>query len=138
MTNSSNPKTESISPKPRRWRRILIWGGVGLGVTTIAVGTAATWFVKEKLAPMIGDIVGNIVQRPVIVGPVERVTPTSIRFGPSSIPATENNPNNASTEAENRQQCSRFYKVVDGFIIYFIYCIDIDDDVRGTHSKFMF
>ncbi|MDY7024063.1 MAG: DUF748 domain-containing protein, partial [Cyanobacteriota bacterium] len=99
MTNSSDPNTESISPKPRRWRRILIWGGVGLGVTTIAVGTAATWFVKERLAPIIGDIVGNIVQRPVIVGPVERVTPTSIRFGPSSIPATENNPNNASTEA---------------------------------------
>ena len=99
MTNPPNPNTENTSRPRRRLRRVLIWGTVGLGVTTITVGTAATWFVKNRLAPMVGDIVGGIVQRPVIVGPVERVTPISIRFGRSLIPATDNNPNNATTEA---------------------------------------
>lgn len=99
MTNSPNPNPENTSRPRRRLRRILIWGGVGLGVSTIAIGTAATWFVRNRLAPLVGDIVGGIVQRPVIVGPVERVTPISIRFGASAIPATANNPNNATTEA---------------------------------------
>ncbi len=114
MTNPPNPNSEPDPSDPnqsesdpldqtpsehRRWRRLLIWGGVGLGVGTLAVGTAATWFVRNRIAPIVGDVVGGIVQRPVRVGPVERVTPTSIRFGPSSIPPTATNPNTASTDA---------------------------------------
>jgi translocation and assembly module TamB len=57
MTNPPNPNTENTSRPRRRLRRVLIWGTVGLGVTTITVGTAATWFVKNRLAPMVGDIV---------------------------------------------------------------------------------
>ena len=114
MTNSPNPNSEpdpsdsdQSEPDPsdsdqsqhRRWRRLLLWGGCGLGIGTLAVGTAATWFVRNKIAPIVGDVVGGIVQRPVKVGPVEQITPSSIRFGPSSIPPTATNPNTATTDA---------------------------------------
>ncbi|WP_413160973.1 translocation/assembly module TamB domain-containing protein [Capilliphycus salinus ALCB114379] len=99
MTNSPNPNSESTSPRRRRWRRVLIWGGVGLGVTTIAAGTTAIWFIQNRLAPMVGGIVEGIIERPVTVGPVERVTFSSLRFGRSSIPATPTSDTNATTEA---------------------------------------
>ena len=99
MTNSPDSNSESTSPRRRRWRRVLIWGGVGLGVTTIAAGTTAIWFIQNRLAPLVGDIVGGIVQRPVTVGPVERVTLSSLRFGRSSMPKTPTSDSNATTEA---------------------------------------
>ncbi|EAW39360.1 translocation/assembly module TamB domain-containing protein [Lyngbya sp. PCC 8106] len=98
MTNSPDPNSESTSPR-RRWRRVLIWGGVGLGVTTIAAGTTAIWFIQNQLAPMVGGIVEGIIERPVTVGPVERFTLSSLRFGRSVMPATPTSDSNATTEA---------------------------------------
>ncbi|ERT08115.1 hypothetical protein M595_1921 [Lyngbya aestuarii BL J] len=99
MTNSPDSNSESTSPRRRRWRRVLIWGGVGLGVTTIAAGTTAIWFINNQLAPMVGGIVEGIIERPVTVGPVDRFTLSSLRFGRSVMPATPTSDSNATTEA---------------------------------------
>ncbi|MEB3885644.1 translocation/assembly module TamB domain-containing protein [Lyngbya sp. CCY1209] len=99
MTNSPNPSTEPTPRPVRRWRRRLIWGGVGLGVTSIAIAGGVSWFVKSRLAPIIAETLEGIIDRPVEVGPVERFGIISIRFGPSAIPPTATNPNTASLEA---------------------------------------
>lgn len=88
MTNTPNPNSESILPRRRRLKRILLWGGLGCGVTLLAVGTTASWLIRYRLAPIISNVLEGILQRPVDVGPLERFTLNSIRFGHSSIPAT--------------------------------------------------
>jgi len=99
MTNSPNPSTEPTPRPVRRWRRRLIWGGVGLGVTSIAIAGGVSWFVYTRLAPLIAQALENTLQRPVEVGPVEGFGIIRIRFGRSVIPPTETNPNTASAEA---------------------------------------
>lgn len=88
MTNTPNPNSESILPRRRRLKRILLWGGMGCGVTLLAVGTTASWLIRYRLAPIISNVLEGILQRPVDVGPLERFTLNSIRFGHSSIPPT--------------------------------------------------
>ncbi len=99
MTNSPNPNSEPILHPRRRLRRILVWGGVGCGVTLLTVGTTAAWFIRYRLAPIIGGVLETIVQRPVNVGPIERFTLNSIRFGNSSIPPTATDTDKAEAEA---------------------------------------
>ncbi|MGF1492122.1 MAG: translocation/assembly module TamB domain-containing protein [Microcoleaceae cyanobacterium] len=82
-----------------RWRRLLLWGGAGLGVGAIAVSIAATWFVRNRLVPIISSVLENTAQRPIEVGPLERITPTSIRFGRSVVPPIEADSSTASAEA---------------------------------------
>ncbi|MGC9526424.1 MAG: translocation/assembly module TamB domain-containing protein [Limnospira sp.] len=99
MTNSPNPTPEPTPRPVRRWRRRLIWGGVGLGVTSIAIAGGVSWFVYTRLTPLIAQALENSLQRPVEVGSVESFGIIRVRFGPSVIPPTETNPNTASAEA---------------------------------------
>lgn len=71
MTNSPNPNSESIVPRRRRLKRILLWGGMGCGVTLLAVGTTASWLIRYRLAPIISNVLEGILQRRVDVGPLK-------------------------------------------------------------------
>jgi translocation and assembly module TamB len=99
MPNSPNPNSESIVRPRWRLRRILFWGGVGCGVTLLTLGTTASWLIRYRLAPIISNVLEGIIQRPADVGPVERITLNSIRFGRSSIPATATDTDRAEVGA---------------------------------------
>jgi translocation and assembly module TamB len=69
----------------------------------VSLGTwfAAAWFIRNRLAPIVAGQLTNLLQRPVEVGQIQPFTftdPTTIRVGPSAIPPTATNPNNASVE----------------------------------------
>ncbi|MGB3404834.1 MAG: translocation/assembly module TamB domain-containing protein [Microcoleaceae cyanobacterium] len=103
MTNS--PINNEPNPRRRhRLRRVLIWGGIGLGVASLGTWFAAAWFIRNRLAPIVAGQLSNLLQRPVEVGQIQPFTftdPTTIRVGPSTIPPTATNPNNASVEGIN-------------------------------------
>lgn len=102
MTNVSPMNNEPDPRRPRRLRRLLIWGGIGVGVGALGTWFAAAWFIRNRLAPIVATQLENLLQRPVEVGQIQPFTftePTKIRVGPSAIPPTETNPNNASVEA---------------------------------------
>lgn len=101
MTNRSPSNNEPNPDERRRLRRLLIWGGIGLGVVSLGVWASATWFIRNKLAPIIASQLENTLQRPVKVGQIEPFTftePTTIKVGASAIPPTDTNPNTASVE----------------------------------------
>ncbi|MDS3862178.1 translocation/assembly module TamB domain-containing protein [Thermosynechococcaceae cyanobacterium BACA0444] len=101
MSNSSQPG-ENNSPNLRRRSRLVAWRrpifvGLGLTVATLGgLGWRAWIYINTELSPQIAHRVASILQRPVELGAVERVSLTSIRFGPSAIPAQ------AGTEAETK------------------------------------
>jgi len=99
MSNSPNHNSEAILHPRRRLRRILIWGGVGSGITLLTLGTVAAWFIRYRLAPIVSNTLETIIQRPVNVGSVERFTLNSIRFGKSLIPPTATDTDKAVAEA---------------------------------------
>jgi translocation and assembly module TamB len=101
MTNLSPLNNEPDPRRPRRLRRLLIWGGIGVGVGALGTWFAAAWFIRNKLAPIVAGQLENLLQRPVEVGTIQPFTftePTTIKVGPSAIPPTATNPNNASVE----------------------------------------
>ncbi|MDA0865902.1 MAG: hypothetical protein O2890_05705, partial [Cyanobacteria bacterium] len=111
MTNSFNepdppndePELEpdhggTSSGPQRRWgRTFLILGSVGL--LGVAGGTGWAWiFVNERLAPWASDLLTETLGRPVALGPVEQVSPLGVRFGPSAIPPTADDPDAVAIE----------------------------------------
>lgn len=94
MTNEPNPgeenRPDSNQPQRdrRRWRRVLL----PLSAVTVAGLAGGLWwgwvFVHEQLAPLVEKNLSQTVKRPVKLGRVERFTLTSLRFGPSEVPAT--------------------------------------------------
>jgi translocation and assembly module TamB len=101
MTNLSPLNNEPDPRRPRRLRRWLIWGGIGVGVGALGTWFAAAWFIRNKLAPIVAGQLENLLQRPVEVGTIQPFTftePTTIKVGPSVIPPTATNPNTASVE----------------------------------------
>jgi len=99
MTNSDDDKKQ-LAPHPqRRWWRILLLSGTGVGILGLVGVVAAREWVREKLAPIVASEVSKTLKRPVQIGRLERFTPTSLRFGRSSVPATATDPDYASTEA---------------------------------------
>ncbi|MEG5139019.1 MULTISPECIES: translocation/assembly module TamB domain-containing protein [unclassified Microcoleus] len=99
MTNSDDDKKQ-LAPHPqRRWWRILLLSGTGVGILGLVGAVAAREWVREKLAPLVASEVSQTLKRPVQIGSLERFTPTSLRFGRSSVPATATDPDYASTEA---------------------------------------
>jgi translocation and assembly module TamB len=57
------------------------------------------FFVYKQLAPQVESTVTKLLNRPVKLGPVEGFSPTGLRFGASSLPATSIDPDRATTEA---------------------------------------
>ncbi len=99
MTNSDDRKNQ-LAPRPqRRWWRLLLLSGTGVGILgLVAVALAQAW-VRDKLAPLVESEVSQTLKRPVKIGGLERFSLTSLRFGRSIVPATATDPDYAATEA---------------------------------------
>ena len=99
MTNSHDD-TNQLAPRPhRRWWRLVLLSGTGLGIIALVGAAVALAWVREKLAPLVENQVSQLLDRPVQVGRLERFSLTSLRFGRSTVPATATDPDYASTEA---------------------------------------
>jgi translocation and assembly module TamB len=99
MTNSHDD-TKQLAPRPhRRWWRLVLLSGTGLGIIALVGAAVALAWVREKLAPLVETQVSQLLDRPVQVGRLERFSLTSLRFGRSTVPATPTDPDYASTEA---------------------------------------
>ena len=99
MTNSDDDKNQ-LAPRPhRRWWRLLLLSGTGLGILGLIGAMVAQAWVREKLAPIVESEVSQTLKRPIKIGSLERFSPTSLRFGRSTLPATATDPDYASTEA---------------------------------------
>ncbi len=99
MTNSDDDKIQLAPRSGRRWWRLLLLSGTGLGLVALVGAVAAREWVREKLAPIVASEVSQTLKRPVQIGRLERFSPTSLRFGRSTVPATPTDPDYASTEA---------------------------------------
>ena len=100
MTNSHDDDTKQLAPRPhRRWWRLVLLSGTGLGIIALVGAAVALAWVREKLAPLVETQVSLLLDRPVQVGRLERFSLTSLRFGRSTVPATPTDPDYASTEA---------------------------------------
>ena len=101
------PPPNSNEPTPpsseRVWLRRLRRYGIPIGGLTLVGLAAGGWwgwmFVNEKLSPLIAENLSQSLKRPVKLGRVERVTLTSLRVGPSELPATETDPDQLSIGA---------------------------------------
>ncbi|MEG4057797.1 MULTISPECIES: translocation/assembly module TamB domain-containing protein [unclassified Microcoleus] len=99
MTNSDDNKNQ-LAPRPhRRWWRLLLLSGTGLGILALVAAAVGYQWVREKLAPLVETEVSQLLKRPVQLGRLEGFSPTSLRFGRSTLPATPTDPDYASTEA---------------------------------------
>ncbi|MEG4092436.1 translocation/assembly module TamB domain-containing protein [Microcoleus sp. Pol12B4] len=99
MTNSDDNKNQ-LAPRPhRRWWRLLLLSGTGLGILALVGAAVGYHWVREKLAPLVETEVSQLLKRPVQLGRLEGFSLTSLRFGRSTLPATPTDPDYASTEA---------------------------------------
>ncbi|MBD0393796.1 MAG: translocation/assembly module TamB, partial [Microcoleus sp. C1-bin4] len=99
MTNSHDD-TNQLAPRPhRRWWRLVLLSGTGLGIIALVGAAVGYQWVREKLAPLVETEVSQLLKRPVQLGRLERFSLTSLRFGRSTLPATPTDPDYASTEA---------------------------------------
>jgi translocation and assembly module TamB len=99
MTNSDDDKKQLAPRSGRRWWRILLVSGTGVGILGLVGAVAAREWVQEKLAPLVASEVSQTLKRPVQIGRLERFSPIGLRFGRSTVPATPTDPDYASTEA---------------------------------------
>lgn len=122
MTNAPNPNNESETQEeqlpptepdeemgehsPRQRPVWLLWvgrAGLGLGIILLISAIGGAWygwrFVNRRLSPLVSQTLSELINRPVELGPVEGFTPTSLRFGPSRLPSTATDADNAAVEA---------------------------------------
>ncbi|MGB3262714.1 MAG: translocation/assembly module TamB domain-containing protein [Microcoleus sp.] len=99
MTNSDDDKNQLAARPGRRWWRLLLLSGTGLGILGLVGAVVAQEWVRTNLAPLVESEVSQTLKRPVQIGKLERFSPTGLRFGRSSVPATSTDPDYASTEA---------------------------------------
>jgi len=86
-------------PQRRRWGR---WVALG-GLMTSGLGLGGLWYgrywLEREFSPWLAAELSKSLQRPVQLGPVERITWQGVRFGPSVVPPTPQQPNFLATEA---------------------------------------
>ncbi len=99
MTNSDDDKNQLAPRSGRRWWRLLLLSGTGVGILGLIGAMVAQAWVREKLAPIVETEVSQTLKRPVQLGRLEGFSLTSLRFGRSTLPATATDPDYASTEA---------------------------------------
>ncbi|MGB5971044.1 MAG: translocation/assembly module TamB domain-containing protein [Spirulinaceae cyanobacterium] len=110
MTNTPNPDNEPESnqqpeltpptPPPRRRRRRL-WFSL-TGILLVGIGGGLTWgwiFLHQKLSPLVEKQLIQVLGRPIDLGELESVGLGGLEFGPTSVPATADDPDSASVEA---------------------------------------
>ncbi|MGF1518523.1 MAG: translocation/assembly module TamB domain-containing protein [Nodosilinea sp.] len=106
MTSSQEPEpSEELEPSPepgpggsRRWRAVGIVVGAGL-VLGGAVALGGWVWSRNHLAPWLSEQLSETLNRPVELGPVERVGISGVRLGPSTIPPTPTDPDTLSLAA---------------------------------------
>ncbi len=108
MTNLPNPGSEpSPNAQPpennqrhrrgdRPWQRRVRQIGIPLSVVTLAGIAGGLWwgrnFVYYELVPLVETNLSQTLKRPVNLGKVEAFSLTSLKIGPSAIPATPTDP----------------------------------------------
>ncbi|TVQ11719.1 MAG: hypothetical protein EA368_05160 [Leptolyngbya sp. DLM2.Bin27] len=83
-------------------RRLLAVGlGVGTGLFVLGSGTAIGGWLwsRDNLVPLLETELSEVLNRPVELGPIERVRLSGVRLGPSTIPPTPSDPDTLSLEA---------------------------------------
>lgn len=99
----TQPPEQNNRPNRRLWLMILSRFGIpliGVGAIAIAFGAWYGWrFINDDLAPLVQNNLSELLDRPVQLGNVERVSINSLRFGRSQIPATTSDADRASVEA---------------------------------------
>ncbi|MDX2254391.1 MAG: translocation/assembly module TamB domain-containing protein [Pseudanabaenaceae cyanobacterium bins.39] len=77
--------------------------GVGILLTLTATGLGGVWygryFLNERLSPLLQSELSKALKRPLQLGQVERVGLSSIRFGKSIVPPTEQEANFLAVDA---------------------------------------
>jgi translocation and assembly module TamB len=74
------------------WRKVMI------ALFIVLLGSAGSgliygwYFLQRKLVPLIETEAGNYLHRPLDLGKLKTISPTGARFGSSTLPATNNNP----------------------------------------------
>jgi translocation and assembly module TamB len=103
-SNREQPKRSLDEIKP--WRFILTRTGLFFsffsGSVLLCGVTGANWgriYAQEKLTPQIAQLLSESIDRPVQLGAVQQVSPTGIRLGASTIPATETDRDQVEIEA---------------------------------------
>ncbi|OLP17744.1 hypothetical protein BST81_15615 [Leptolyngbya sp. 'hensonii'] len=95
MANSSNSGNRRRPDRQWLWK-VLSGVSITLSSLTVAgmVGTVfwVNHFAREELAPLVEASLSEELDRPVKLGRVERVSLSGLRFGPSVIPATPQEP----------------------------------------------
>jgi translocation and assembly module TamB len=91
----------------RRWKFMLFRLSFVLGSSIALSGTMAmlwTWqwaeqYVQQQLAPLIADELEQSLNRPVILGAIEQISPVGLRLGASHLPATESDRDQVTMQA---------------------------------------
>ncbi|NWF58293.1 MAG: translocation/assembly module TamB domain-containing protein [Fischerella sp.] len=104
MTGSPDPGNQPQSNYSRRfWFVLLSRTSIALGVILLVGIVGGAWwvwiFINQRLAPLVETNLQQLLGRPVQVGKVEDFSLNSLRFGPSSVPATPTDPDNLKAEA---------------------------------------
>ncbi|MBE9040845.1 hypothetical protein IQ235_08640, partial [Oscillatoriales cyanobacterium LEGE 11467] len=98
MTESPNPQPSNESNRRRRFGRVKAALGILL-LTSVGGGTIwGWWFVDRQLVPLVTRELSKLLNRPVKIGDIERVTLASIRAGKSTIPATATDPDSVEMD----------------------------------------
>ena len=106
MTHSL-PQAPQPSPPPPpntfSWAKVLAKCATGLGLALTATGLGGFWygryFLNEQLSPWLQGELSRMLKRPVQLSPIERVTASRVRFGPSVIPPTATEANFMAIDA---------------------------------------
>ncbi|KST62271.1 translocation/assembly module TamB domain-containing protein [Mastigocoleus testarum] len=107
MTSPNTPD-EADSQEPQNqndtgswFRKIAFATSIALvGMGTVGYFVTDFW-IRRNLPSLVETQLSNYINREVDVGEVQSWSLTGIRFGSSSLPATEDDPNNVSIEAVN-------------------------------------
>ncbi|NJL49140.1 MAG: hypothetical protein HC929_18830 [Leptolyngbyaceae cyanobacterium SM2_5_2] len=99
MVDSQEPESDQQSAGRSRW----LGGCLVAGSVLLVVGAGAAWrgwvYARENLPAWLSAELSAELERPVEIGPIQRLGPTGIRVGPSTMPATPADPDSLSLEA---------------------------------------
>jgi translocation and assembly module TamB len=83
--------------RPSWQKSYWLWSLAGISaVTVLGVGIYGQYFVQTQIAPLIGQGLGDFLNRPVKLGKLEAVSFNSLRFGASRLEKTPQDPDQVS------------------------------------------
>lgn len=105
MADSQDPRPEQTDHQNQPSRPWVRWLGVGAvaGSALLLVGAGAAWrgwvWLQGNLSPWLEAELTEALNRPVVLGDVERLTLSGVRVGPSQIPATDTDADSLSLQS---------------------------------------